>query len=228
MDRNKFIYCLADYAVVVASGQESGGTWAGAVDDLKEGWVPLFVRAEGRYEGNALLIARGGIALDPAALPDEDNLESWLGAQAAAHSAVHAEQQQRSLPETVGTSAEPVPGERHAASTDAVQTEQPEPMVNAQPPADLFPVVWPYLDSYLSEPRAASDVATVFTRQLPQARAWLDKAVGQGLASASGRPRMYRRVASTPEQSELFTDSAPDRDTPSPTSRPAVPRHSRV
>ena len=37
--RNRLIYCLADYAIVVASDAEKGGTWAGATEALKAGWV---------------------------------------------------------------------------------------------------------------------------------------------------------------------------------------------
>jgi predicted Rossmann fold nucleotide-binding protein DprA/Smf involved in DNA uptake len=43
MGRNKLIYGLASWAVVVASGAETGGTWAGAVENLRASWVPLFV-----------------------------------------------------------------------------------------------------------------------------------------------------------------------------------------
>ena len=43
MGRNRLIYTLADYAVIVASDAESGGTWAGAVETLKNGWIPIFV-----------------------------------------------------------------------------------------------------------------------------------------------------------------------------------------
>ena len=44
MGRNRLIYCLADYAIVVASDAEKGGTWAGATEALKNGWVPNVVR----------------------------------------------------------------------------------------------------------------------------------------------------------------------------------------
>ncbi|WP_276620847.1 DNA-processing protein DprA [Syntrophomonas wolfei] len=43
MNRNKYIYGLANYAVVVSSGLNEGGTWAGAVENLKAGWTPVFV-----------------------------------------------------------------------------------------------------------------------------------------------------------------------------------------
>jgi predicted Rossmann fold nucleotide-binding protein DprA/Smf involved in DNA uptake len=43
MGRNRLIYCLADHAIVVAFDAETGGTWAGATETLKNKWVPVFV-----------------------------------------------------------------------------------------------------------------------------------------------------------------------------------------
>ena len=66
MGRNRYIYCLASSAVVVASAHESGGTWAGAVENLKRGWVPLWVhRSAAAGPGNAALVARGAHWLSP-------------------------------------------------------------------------------------------------------------------------------------------------------------------
>ena len=42
MARNKFIYLLSSATVVIRSG-ETGGTWKGAEENLKKGWVPLMV-----------------------------------------------------------------------------------------------------------------------------------------------------------------------------------------
>jgi len=60
MARNKYIYCLADAGVVIATSKESGGTWSGAIEDLKNGWVPLWVKEhDDPASGNAALIQRG-------------------------------------------------------------------------------------------------------------------------------------------------------------------------
>jgi predicted Rossmann fold nucleotide-binding protein DprA/Smf involved in DNA uptake len=60
MERNKHIYCLSEAAVVVATGRETGGTWHGAIEDLKHGWVPLWVKRDHENEsGNAELVRRG-------------------------------------------------------------------------------------------------------------------------------------------------------------------------
>jgi predicted Rossmann fold nucleotide-binding protein DprA/Smf involved in DNA uptake len=59
MARNKYVYCLADAAVIVHAGTK-GGTWSGALENLKHGWVPLWVKlTEDKESGNAQLVARG-------------------------------------------------------------------------------------------------------------------------------------------------------------------------
>lgn len=61
MGRNRYIYCLASAAAVVASKQGAGGTWNGAVENLKHRWVPLWVHDNPAPDsGNAALVARGG------------------------------------------------------------------------------------------------------------------------------------------------------------------------
>jgi predicted Rossmann fold nucleotide-binding protein DprA/Smf involved in DNA uptake len=35
MARNRYIYCLADAAVVVSSAAGKGGTWSGALEDIE-------------------------------------------------------------------------------------------------------------------------------------------------------------------------------------------------
>lgn len=61
MARNRYIYTLADQALVIDSALKSGGTWTGAVENLKHGWVPLYVRVPGEGAGNAALVADGGL-----------------------------------------------------------------------------------------------------------------------------------------------------------------------
>ena len=59
MQRNKYIYCLSDAALVVHSGTK-GGTWNGATENLKRRWVPLWVkRTEDTAAGNAALVDQG-------------------------------------------------------------------------------------------------------------------------------------------------------------------------
>lgn len=60
MRRNRYIYCLAEAGIVVTTSKESGGTWNGAIENLKNGWVPLWVRESSDPEpGNAALVQQG-------------------------------------------------------------------------------------------------------------------------------------------------------------------------
>ena len=61
MARNKIVYGLSEAAVVISSADGSGGTWAGAVEALSAGWVPVLVRVDADAPaGNHQLIGRGG------------------------------------------------------------------------------------------------------------------------------------------------------------------------
>ncbi|MCZ7588253.1 MAG: DNA-processing protein DprA [Gaiella sp.] len=72
MGRNRFVYCLAEAAVVVATASGSGGTWAGAIENLKAGWVPLWVLdTPAAPAGNRELLAQGG---RPLASPSADTV----------------------------------------------------------------------------------------------------------------------------------------------------------
>lgn len=79
MGRNKLIYALADYAVVAASDVEKGGTWAGATEALKAGWLPVFIlEYPDMPEGNRALLKKGGMALPYPFPVDFAKFADWL------------------------------------------------------------------------------------------------------------------------------------------------------
>lgn len=79
MGRNKLIYGLADYGMVVSSEFETGGTWAGATEALKAKWCPVFVRtAESVPQGNNELLKLGAAALPEQELAAITDLREWL------------------------------------------------------------------------------------------------------------------------------------------------------
>ena len=87
MGRNRLIYALADYALVVASEAGQGGTWAGASEALKERWVPVFVlEGPDMPEGNRQLLHKEGASPFPeksATLSTE--LRRWLEEHSSGH-----------------------------------------------------------------------------------------------------------------------------------------------
>ena len=83
MGRNRLIYTLVDYAIVVASDAETGGTWAGATETIKNRWVPVFVlEYEQMPEGNRLLLQRGARPF-PHPFKEAVKLPGWLNDNAA-------------------------------------------------------------------------------------------------------------------------------------------------
>jgi predicted Rossmann fold nucleotide-binding protein DprA/Smf involved in DNA uptake len=79
MGRNRLIYTLADYAIVVASDAHKGGTWAGATETLKQAWTPVFALEHAHMpEGNRLLIEKGATPF-PHPFPEHYlRLPAWL------------------------------------------------------------------------------------------------------------------------------------------------------
>jgi len=79
MGRNRLIYCLSDYAIVVASDAETGGTWAGATETLKNGWVPVFVLEHAKMpDGNKLLLQKGALPFPHPFSEPPLKLAEWL------------------------------------------------------------------------------------------------------------------------------------------------------
>ena len=79
MGRNKVIYGLADFAVVVSSDFQTGGTWAGAVEALKAGWCPVFAQDGANVpKGNQELIKQGAAALPESEFPSISDLPDWM------------------------------------------------------------------------------------------------------------------------------------------------------
>ena len=62
MMRNRYIYAQSSGTVVIRSDKGKGGTWAGATEDLKKKWCPVFCR-DCDYPGNKELIRLGALPI---------------------------------------------------------------------------------------------------------------------------------------------------------------------
>ena len=78
MGRNKLIYAMSDYGLIVNAEYKKGGTWTGAEEELKrENALPAFVRiGNGVPQGNKKLLDLGAIAW-PEAI-DSNNFQQQL------------------------------------------------------------------------------------------------------------------------------------------------------
>ncbi|WP_353056947.1 DNA-processing protein DprA [Microbulbifer sp. MLAF003] len=73
MARNKYIYTIANSALVVRADEGKGGTWAGAIENSENNWVPLFVKQQSDASGNLVLLNSGANPLNL-----QKTSEPWL------------------------------------------------------------------------------------------------------------------------------------------------------
>ncbi|AGB02291.1 DNA-processing protein DprA [Methanoregula formicica] len=192
MARNKFVYCLSDWTLVIASSYNEGGTWAGATENLKNKWVPLFVREDVDVpEGNYRLIERGATAIRSDSFTDPDvfltilkNSQAMVGKPCIVCD----------LTSTYSTSEEtPVPHEIAAGPVEIPSsTQKISQEINiGQKPNDLFPIVWPCIEKQLATPKTEKELAECFNVEVKQMRAWLSSAVEKGDVQKLVKPVRY-------------------------------------
>ncbi len=74
MMRNRYIYAQSVATVIVRSDYQKGGTWAGAVENLKYEWCKTICRDHKAYKGNQELIRLGAIGVGENWDGDPDSL----------------------------------------------------------------------------------------------------------------------------------------------------------
>lgn len=161
MGRNKYIYALADYALVVSSSFGKGGTWAGAMEALSRLQdIPVFVRLDGAVsEGNEQLHNQGAKPFP--AEPWNDSLRELLVKAA-------------SWIEPVQT-VEKIPQE----------------IVLDSRPQDIYQAVLPFILNHLQQPKDAKSLAECLDVRPSQMQDWLNRAVNEGRVRKINRPVAY-------------------------------------
>lgn len=198
MARNKYVYCLADAAVVVATGKDKGGTWAGAIENLKQEWVPLWVKPHPDLNsGNAALAERGGRLL-----PEQASNVGALITQDIA-----------SKPQPVATDlfdAPPVPITREVQepipSTVAptiAQASAPEVTLSMEcQNHESDPASWSFYDFFLRKLATETHTSAITQDDLhkcldvnkTQLSDWLKRALAEGKVEKLNKPVRYRRI----------------------------------
>ena len=196
MQRNKVIYALAEAGLVVNADFNRGGTWAGAVEQLKKYSVPLFVRSAGDpSEGLEALQDRGA---RPWPEPeDADGIEEIPGLGASADEPSTDDIEHSAGPEVGTASPEP---------TSEPADASPHPQDYARL---LFRDAESYVRSICAEPRKAEQIASELGVSKKTARDWVARLVADGAVEK-------RRGAG-------YVVAQQDRGSPSPTLDPAPP-----
>lgn len=226
MGRNKLIYALADAALVVRSALRSGGTWAGAEEELTRRPRPrlVYVRAgETRIEGNEALLSLGARKFPEP--PFDGGIRPLLGLSAKPPDDAVAGAANLDGPASVFAIEAfdsdpllaletPLPGSRigDAAPTalpiadhDAMRAETSQRLELAASPVTAYDVILPLLLTTLVEPRTAAEIAIVLDVAPAQAKRWLDRALQEKRIVKKGRPARFQSTGRTPlEQPSLF------------------------
>ncbi|GAB1544054.1 DNA-processing protein DprA [Scytonema sp. NUACC21] len=173
MGRNKYIYALADYGLVVSSSVGKGGTWAGAVEVLQRFRdIPVFVRMDSNVlEGNRQLYEQGAKPFPHE--PWNAPLRELLAAAASKNESVEV--------------------------TEAITTPQPTANTEPQGIQDntkdiIYEAVLPFILDRLQQPKDAKSLAESLNVRQSQMQDWLNKAVMEGRVRKINKPSAYVAV----------------------------------
>lgn len=167
MARNKHIYCLSDQAVVVCCKEKSGGTWKGATQNLRHGWVPVLVRQDHAVDsGNAALVEKGAKWLPKDAVPPFRGIDDVASSE----------------PD------DPVPPSAQARPLSATDEARPisEPVARLD---DIthYELFLRHLARWTADgPIALDELAKREQVRKDQTRAWLKRAQGEGKVKETG------------------------------------------
>ena len=191
MGRNKLIYAMADYGMVVSSDYNKGGTWAGATEELRRHKArPVFVRIDKETPaGNSKLLELGAVAWFR---PDAGlSLQTQLS-KAVAISGRNTVADRQGIFDFVMSRAD-TPSYRkiEPVSESLTMVKEATPEVS---PKTLYEVALPVIMSRLSAPVTLEDLAANLEVTKSQLNLWLKRAVSEGKVERLTGPVRYRNV----------------------------------
>ena len=183
MARNRYVYCCADAAVVVAAGKSKGGTWNGAIEALRAEWIPVWVRTTSDSSGgNAALIRKGAHDLrDRLPVPCELIAAATSTGDAPPTRLFRNDDDARTDSVDTGSEHEQPEAPAAAGSSHDAQTQMTF--------VEFF--VAQLAEAAGSSAKTAAEIAEALDVSKAQVLAWLKDAAQQGLVVKSGRPVRY-------------------------------------
>ena len=203
MGRNKLIYAMADYCLVVSAEHKKGGTWAGAQEELKRKEpIPVFVRTGDNIPpGNSKLLDLGAI---PWPCPvDRDNFRKQLQDLAARVNRPEADPDLFGSKALQGTTP-PDKAPQEVVEHEEVTPPSAEPEVkNQETPTTVYQAVLPLILKKLATPTNADELTRTLDVNKTQLNAWLKRAVQENKIKKMSNPVRYKR-ADTGVQGQLW------------------------
>ena len=190
MQRNKYIYALADASLVVNSDLEKGGTWAGAQEQLdKFHMVPVYVRSTGEKSLGIDALIKKGATLWPNPTSPSD-LIALVNKEV--RMAVNVEEKtQADIPQSaIPMEENSTPFQSDGINQLNVQTNTSEEacLVLAE---ELFLNVSNIICKLLISPMKDTQIASELQVLLPQAKAWLNRLVAEDKIIKSNKGGSY-------------------------------------
>lgn len=184
MDRNKYIYALSDYAIVVSSDYEKGGTWTGAIENLENKWVHLFVRNDKDIpKGNTKLLEKEASEITIDMVTSNNSLLTWLNQN---HTELKKETKEVQLDifsqlQNNYTQKEQVAQKVNEEITEDYKKES----------YDIYPVIWPFIKGMLMEPKSPVELVEALNIRKVQLDDWLNRAINEGEIKKLSNPVRY-------------------------------------
>jgi DNA processing protein len=207
MQRNKLIYALSHAALVVNADLKSGGTWAGAVEQLdKLQMVPIYIRSTGeRSEALIALHERGAIPW-PNPSTDTQIEETIINPVTNNRAGMLFQDGMISSPVASAPVAEVVLKEKVPAAPVASAPIAPPTNLDGKPEvaaavleekvsaaASLFAKVLE-LAQQIEKEMSEAEISEYLGVCKPQAKAWIQRLVSDGVLVKKTKPIRYSRV----------------------------------
>jgi predicted Rossmann fold nucleotide-binding protein DprA/Smf involved in DNA uptake len=201
MGRNKLIYAMADYGLVVSADYKKGGTWAGAEEELKrENSLPVFVRlGKNAPQGNNRLLDLGAIPW-PESI-DRNGFKQQLFDLVAQYREKRDKNGNnlifdfQSTPEAASIEEQPP---TNKPIHDEVSFIGPESKTQ-ESLGSIYQAVLPLILNKLDHPTTAEYLAETLDVNKTQMNIWLKKAVDENMIKKLSKPVRYikKNISST-------------------------------
>ncbi|BAS67740.1 DNA-processing protein DprA [Bathymodiolus septemdierum thioautotrophic gill symbiont] len=192
MGRNKLIYAMADYGLVVSAEHKKGGTWAGATEELKrENALPIFIRSGKNIPtGNKELLGLGAIEWQE--VISRDDLSQQLSD--SAKSVKSNKQENLSLFDLQEQNISQANKSKTDNKQEAVSTEtiiDDSHMITLG--STIYEAVLPIIINQLGSPTAVDELTKILDVSKTQLNSWIKKAVNEGRIKKLLRPVRYEK-----------------------------------
>lgn len=192
MSRNKLIYSLSDIALVVNSDYNKGGTWAGAVEELRRKRSTVFIRSTGKQSRGLDELKKLGAVSWPDPKSNEELIALFE------HNNGPTNKQQGLFAENVSDlQTRILDGKSGNSEPISISLMEP-PGVYKQPESyavcpsqEIYSVASGIILSNLSAGKSASEIADILEVNKSQAQEWLDRLVKDGAIVKETKPIRY-------------------------------------